>query len=312
MRKLSILLIICLGFGLEVFGQNLVMNPSFEDTLNDCDSMHYYICQNWVNPNASTADHYNPTANLMDCWGAIYQTPHTYTGFQQAQHGNSYVGLVLYEPNNSQTKEYAQGFLTEPLVSNQIYHVAMYVNMSDSSNYKTCEIEMAFTDQLIYTTNTASLGLTNKVQLDILDTDSIDWKLITGSYTANGGEQYIYIGSNKLNSDLNCIEELSTGFVLTQAAYYLIDNVYVSTLPLSINEKKFDYKIYPNPCQNKLNIESKSNIFDVKVLDLLGEIKYENNFVNQTNHLEINISDFQKGIYYLKINKNRIEKIIIN
>jgi hypothetical protein len=292
--------------------QNLVMNPSFEDTIQ-CDySTNYDICEYWVNPNGMTTDYFCSTANLMDCWGSAYVTPQTYFGFQIAQDGNSFLGLVLYEPNGDISKEYAQGFLSQSLIPNQTYHVAIYVNMADSSNYKTCEIEIAFSDQLIYNSSAGSMNFINRVDFDITDVDSLNWKLLTGAYVANGGEQYIYIGSNTENSNLVCIEELQTGFITTQAAYYFIDNVYVSDIPLSVNYKEnATYKVFPNPSTDILNIESKSTFNHVEILDLLGKKIYQQHLNNSTYTIEIDVKEYKKGIYYLIIN-NEKQKIIIN
>lgn len=300
MKKI-ILLFLCsfLSFGTVCFGQNLVMNPSFEDTLNDCDSMHYFICENWVNPNGFTTEYYSPSSYLLDCYGAPYNAPQSFLGYQTANEGLAYLGMMLYN-NAGNGKDFSQGFLSQSLVQGQTYHVAMYINMADSSNYKTCEIDMAFSNQLIYTSG-GNMNLANKIIFDISDVDSIDWKLVTGTYVANGGEQYIYIGSNTDNGDLTCVEELSTGFTATQCAYYLIDNVYVSEYPLTLFEI-YSPKItlYPNPASDKIMVNGVAPLTEYSIIDPTGKHIESNLFFDN----EIDLTSIENGIYYLKINNN--------
>lgn len=284
------------------FGQNLVMNPSFEDTLNDCDSIHYHICQNWINPNGFTTEYYSPNSYLLDCYGTPFNAPQSFVGYQIANEGLAYLGMMLYN-NSGNGKDFAQGFLSQSLVQNQIYHVAMYINMADSSNYKTCEIDLAFTDQLIYTSG-GNMNLTNKIIFDISDVDSTDWKLVTGTYMANGGEQYIYIGNNTDNDDLICVEELPTGFTSTQCAYYFIDNVYVSEYPLNLSEI-YSPKItlYPNPATDKIKIIGVTKLTEYSIIDYTGKQIESNVFFDN----EIDLTNIDNGVYYLKINSNHYQ-----
>lgn len=294
----------------STFSQNLVLNPSFEDTLNDCSTTNYHICKDWINPNGGSADYFNPYADVMDCIGGAWKTPNSFFGFQNAFEGESFLGLVLYQPFASDVKEYGQGFLSQPLIANQTYYVSMFVNMIDSSSFSTCEIEMAFTDQLIYTSSGGSMNLSNKVQFDISDVDTIDWKLLTGTYIANGGEQYLYIGSNTPNSDLTCIQITNIGENITNAAYYAIDNVYVSSEQISLKEyKKQNLITYPNVIKDYLYIKN-GNINETCTLtNLEGKIVKQSLFKNGEGKVEL--IDFPNGMYFMKFEKEKIIKKLI-
>jgi len=62
-----------------------------------------------------------------------------------------------------------------------------------------------------------------------------------------------------------------------------------------------DVVIYPNPTNDFLHIKSdETTIENVKIYDIKGALLYENN--NNTNEININLSNFTAGIYFLKIN----------
>jgi aminopeptidase N len=79
-----------------------------------------------------------------------------------------------------------------------------------------------------------------------------------------------------------------------------------------INESipNFDILLYPNPCKNKLTIESPHKIIDVQVIDNKGCIL---NLSYQNNSLDLSL--LPSGIYYIRIQTNNnlfLKKIIKN
>ena len=294
------------------YSQNLVLNPSFEDTLNNCSSVNYYICENWVNANGATADYFSSYADVMDCWGWPYKTPNTAQGFQYAHNGQAFIGLDIWEPDNHVTKEYAQGFLSQPLMQGQLYYISVYINMADSSNYKSCEIDISFTDSLIYSNVLGPFNFTDTVKLNISNMDTTTWRLLTGTYTAHGGEKYIYIGSNTPNGDLiPCIDTLPTGHISNQAAYYFVDNIYVSTTPLTIDKISFpEISISPNPANAFLSINNMSNDFSYSIKNSIGQIVKCGKLSKGSTHIDI--SEIVPGLYWLVVENIRVQKIIIH
>ncbi len=70
-----------------------------------------------------------------------------------------------------------------------------------------------------------------------------------------------------------------------------------------------DYKIFPNPAQDFVNINCKnSNNNQVLIYNITGQIVYNNTFA--TSQFKINTSDFKEGIYFVKIS-NKIQKLIV-
>lgn len=76
------------------------------------------------------------------------------------------------------------------------------------------------------------------------------------------------------------------------------------------NLKNNNFKIFPNPAYDKLNIvcEGKdSKVFNIQVYDLLGKLIYEKNYNNGVTESNIDISNYNQGIYVLKLYSNKGE-----
>ena len=85
---------------------------------------------------------------------------------------------------------------------------------------------------------------------------------------------------------------------------------FVATLGADVFEN-YDFTLYPNPTKNILNIALKNNtniIDNIWELDVLGKtiiFKKANNA-----KATINLSEFSKGVYFVKIVVNGTEKVI--
>ncbi|NTW32610.1 MAG: T9SS type A sorting domain-containing protein [Bacteroidetes bacterium] len=109
------------------------------------------------------------------------------------------------------------------------------------------------------------------------------------------------------NTSLSCV-----GSVLT------IDEIQFKSHPLTTNI--FNYKnnnnisIFPNPSNGIFTINNTNGIKQINVYNVLGENIYTTNNLKQQTSNEIDLSKFQKGIYFVKIfdgEKNHTEKVVI-
>ena len=57
------------------------------------------------------------------------------------------------------------------------------------------------------------------------------------------------------------------------------------------------FSVYPNPCQNYINIENLNRINNVVVIDLLGNIVSEIQLKSGAN--QINTSALSEGVYFI-------------
>lgn len=81
-------------------------------------------------------------------------------------------------------------------------------------------------------------------------------------------------------------------------------------------DKMVEVKIFPNPANDKLfvEIESQSSSgYSIRLFNLFGHEMMEEKFL--FGEVELNISDFQAGVYFLEVKnktKIKIEKVVVN
>ncbi|GEM_PF-2372164 len=66
-----------------------------------------------------------------------------------------------------------------------------------------------------------------------------------------------------------------------------------------IDPDEIELSVYPVPAHSTLHIESNTNITDLRVVDMLGQVVYSAT-VNDLRH-DINVSDFKNGVYFLQM-----------
>jgi len=83
--------------------------------------------------------------------------------------------------------------------------------------------------------------------------------------------------------------------------------------PHNIIKKTSIFKIYPNPAQNFITVETNTNIGNLYIFDLNGKCVSSNKIIS--NNSIIDVSQLQKGIYILKYIQNnsiQVKKMIKN
>lgn len=62
-----------------------------------------------------------------------------------------------------------------------------------------------------------------------------------------------------------------------------------------------DFSIFPNPTEGKFVIKTNNGINGIEIFNVLGENIYKNSDCRQSKFIEIDLSDYSKGIYFVKI-----------
>jgi gliding motility-associated-like protein len=225
----------------NIQAQNLVPNPSFENYTscptsfssgNDCNNPGYLdeVCKAvpWKNPRVGniTADYFN-SCGFIDA-----SIPINFGGVQPARTGNAYVGLIAYD-SGSPIREYVHVPLISSLVAGRKYLASMYISIADTSAYAVDGIGMLFTKD----TATTSIGylsfnpsLIPQVEnpSGVILEDSVNWVLLSGNFTAVGGESYLTIGNFKEDGELTIKNRLHNSVYYPNCSYYYIDDVSVT------------------------------------------------------------------------------------
>lgn len=285
------LIISCLGHC-----QNLAPNGNFENYLQCPTNNGYLGVSNWsrVINHPGTADYLNSCASLI-----FFSIPTNICGFQEPLSGNGYFGMFQYIVDSNidtDSREYISAQLTSPLVAGKNYHVSFFVSLAESCHYGVNNIGAAFTNSPITGNNTLThLNVVPQINSTSVILEKNNWVEISGSFLANGGENFITIGN--FYSDVQTSIEADnsgSGFY----SYYYLDNVTVEETNLAIEEHNNDLiYIYPNPFSNYLNFEV--NLNPIKKLNIYNS----NGLIKEVfgNTKKIDLTDLPQGLYLIVI-----------
>ncbi len=210
---------------------NLVPNPSFEiyTTCPDGGGGELNYAPPWYPPTAGSPDYFNQCNNSSSTFGANASVPANSNGYQYARTGVAYAGFSPSIPD-IEYREYIQAPLLSPLIVGKMYCVEFYVSLADSIKYAITEIGAYFSNGPIINMGIASnLPYNPQVRspVGVFLSDKNNWMKISGSFIANGGENYITIGNFK--NDINT-DTLSTNIWSANGetqSYYYIDDISV-------------------------------------------------------------------------------------
>ena len=226
---------------------NLVPNPSFEE-YSSCPTAPGSVGDNqlekalhWYKPNLATTDYYN--ACQTDISTGV-NVPYNWMGYQQAFHGDAYVGLGIYVSTNAKSSEYIQCKLLEPLEACKTYNVRFWTSLCDyclsATNTLGARLDITPIHQ-VSPFDFMAFQLAPHISVSNFITDT-NWVLISGLYFAQGGENYLTIGrftdptlhslDDVPNIDMPC-SPCMTGV----SSHYYVDSVSVSLMSESFPEK---------------------------------------------------------------------------
>lgn len=202
--------------------ENLVPNPSFEDTVY-CPNWPANIgaLSIWYNPNNASADYYN----VCSVNGA--GVPVNNWGYQYAQDGNAYIGLVTYSLDNQDYREYLQIQLTHRLEADKGYCWSFWISLLDNIDFASNNLGIALSQNPATNFSSNSVLPVNCVGFEKeINKDWNNWTQLSGTFVANGQEEYLTVGN--FFDDQNTLI-IPLGFISSggPAAYYYIDNLFL-------------------------------------------------------------------------------------
>lgn len=263
MKSLHLVLVALLMTGVTR-AQNLVPNGSFEEYDTEC--------ENGVGPNSVVAWEEvscgllfgyahacnNPFAN----GGGV---PYGGLGFQFAQDGDGFISTWTLRMNSQggfpdgNPQKYATVELTDPLGAGQHYCLQLWVNMADSSCYRTgafhALVGYGFPNVCNYQDTAWDTYAT--ATWDISGVDTANWTLLEAEFDANGGEDNLTLGgfqeADEIDSVLVADHSALLGGLL---GIYFIDNVRLWACNVGVEEREgaATLELYPNPASDVLNM----------------------------------------------------------
>lgn len=158
-------------------------------------------------------------------------------GFQHPRTGKGFAGFVVFDTIKPYEREYISAKLDFKLNFNESYCVSFYVSLSNyhfitngymGSRYAIDRIGLYFSDNEIQLNTYDIIPVIPQISNtpgNILK-DTINWMLISGTFLAQGGEQYITIGNFYQNDSTN-YSDIGDTTNLSFGSYYYIDDVSV-------------------------------------------------------------------------------------
>lgn len=305
-----------------VFAQNLVPNPSFEDTV----FCPYNVSQinmssGWMSFSDGTPDYYNKCSNNI-----LISVPNNSDGFQYPSSigCGAYAGIGVYFPFYGFNREYIGIQLSTNLNVGQKYYISFKTSLANSSKYAINKLGGLFTTTKINILSNSNINNAHIVS-EFIISDTANWVVISGSLIADSLYKYFLIGNLFDNSFLN----VDSNDELGTYAYYYIDDVCVSTDSLTCNQfilscntdiseidKNESITILPNPFFDKtiVQINSIENFKSalICIYDIFGRIMQ--NIKTTHNKIEISRNNLPAGIYFFTVSFNNNifkQKIVI-
>lgn len=209
-----------------------------------------------------------------------------------------------------------------PDLINTDWHIVKY--SGEQFNSDLFPPPMPYTNYTTFSTATANSGpqlyssFFNTITADIaytgLDNFTVNNKTCTtANYTADNGEVNQFFGA--LCDFFNAptvyytiqLNGLHKSLVLNNAIF---QTLYFSAGVLSTKESEVSQtNLAPNPADDNLIIKNSIEIKSYKIFDPTGKLIEEKKNVNAKT-LNINIQDYQIGVYYIKLNEDKAMKFI--
>lgn len=297
MQRFLLILLLLPSFS---FGQNLVPNPSFEDTVScPWNSSQVYKAVSWDAYGGSPDYFHSCSPQLTD-----FSVPYNWGGYQPAASGNAYCALGTFAPILPNHRE----IIGAQLITSMGIGTKYFISFQACLSYSEPILAYIATDKLgaLFTTTsqtwlpTPILNNFAHVFTDSIITDSINWTRISGSFVADSAYQHIRIGNffDSINTDTIVFTQDTSSF-----AYYYIDDVCVSTDSTycanysftSIHNIEYEtsFRIYPNPTTGTFTVQG--TVTEIQVYDLFGRL------LLRSNKEQIDMSSYPAGIYMVRV-----------
>jgi outer membrane protein OmpA-like peptidoglycan-associated protein len=191
-------------FALELRGQNLVVNPSFEtieDTLHILTPGEHPVSKaiGWSLPTRAQG-------SLLYSLIAVTQVNRSIQKWRfTAKSGDNVAAITTYgtvqlQNDKSELREYVQGSLKEPLVVGKKYYVEYWVHFHCEG---TNNIGMVFQKEPLHIPSVERLNLKPQVNYEkvIPYSETIQWHLVRDSFIAKEAFTHFVIGNFKSNTE---------------------------------------------------------------------------------------------------------------
>ena len=204
---------------INIEAQNFVPDPSFENS--DCTTGLTCCTPIWKSPNNETTDVFN-----ADCL-TDYKRINNLEGWQLPHSGKSYLGIRPFIKTIWDYREYISAKLIDTLTKNKIYYIGFYYNVANEASWFTDDFGMFIGHQQPQWIPVLDMYIPQlRNPEENIARDTLNWQVVQGFFTAQGGEEYVTIGN--FSNDLSTTMEFFQNNTQYDGSGYLqIDDVMI-------------------------------------------------------------------------------------
>jgi len=245
MKFRIIILFIISAFNNSLWSQSIIPNGDFENYIQ----IPYGIsqwgkCESWTN--ASDPQFFNLPSPTPDYYSTLGELPYTYFGNVTPKSGNNIMGFfgmfdpVLFQGTSIKYyREYLSCNLTEPMTAGDSYSISFWISNGDSlltNGYKCDGLGVCLTRDVLYQGGAGAIDLEPQLKIEG-EVWSMGWKKFEFKFLSDSTYNYFTIGNYNNSSDVSytSMADSLPPIYHKEAAYYFIDKVEVSHVPIIID-----------------------------------------------------------------------------
>lgn len=304
--------------------QNYVPNGSFEEFTTSCEfGTGYGYLEDWGYINCSIPPGLaHACNNPLNNGGGV---PQGGLGFQYAHSGDSFIMIWTLRMNSQggfpdgNPQMYANVNLVAPLSAGQHYCLRLWINMVDSTSYRTGALHayLRYGIPSVCNYQDTAWDTHAAVTWDISAVDTADWTLLEGEFEASGGEVNLTIGAFQFGEEIDSVFVADHSNLLGgDLAIYYIDDVELVACTVGVDEMVGNgtVSIYPNPASDfvTIRVPTISGMMLVEIIAQDGRVVMEQEFTGDTDRLDV--STLSNGQYTLRVQSGQrvfVEKMSI-
>jgi hypothetical protein len=237
----------------------------------------------------------------------IYYVPLNIIGYQFAKTGNAYIGLDLWE-KNAPARDYVQIKFGETLKPNHHYAFECYLSRAEKFRYAVSNFGAYFSVDSVSMPTADILPFVPQINNPAGNyfTDTLNWMPFTGTFLAQGGEQFVILGNfNPASESIDTLYQYYGSASHSNWAYYYIDDVSLidldSTLAVNENAAMAQVEVFPNPANSNILVNHNGAYKTMTIEDMNCRVVFETLFNTDTSSELIDVSNLANGIYLLKL-----------
>jgi len=322
MKQAFILIYFALSTGYSFSQSNLISNGSFENNTicpnhlsNALSNGNVIYCSN---PGNYTPDYFNSCTTAMS---QAFQVPNNTRGYQFPKTGNAYSGVDIWQID-TQGREYIQLKFSLPLKPNHHYAFECYLSRAEKFRYAVSNFGAYFSVDSVSMPAADILPFVPQINNPASNyfTDTLNWMPFTGTFLAQGGEQYVILGNfNPASAPIDTLYQYYGSAGHSNWAYYYIDDVSLidldSTLAVKENDILAQVEVFPNPAQTAISIVHNGDYITLSIEEISGKIVLETGIDRSLTTEVFDVSNLANGVYLVKMQgyfQSEQLKLVIN